>query len=100
MAGDYTVIEWDDKDPSEVINDGVDFGPGLDTGDSVIAAPFTFIGSNAGLVLTNPRLIGNRALVTVSGGTDGLSARILCTASTQGGETLKQVIKLKVKAKI
>lgn len=100
MAGSYVVLEWDDKDTVEVVNDGVDFGPALDSGDSVATAIFTFIaGVDGGVILTNQRLVGNKALVTVSGGTADAKARILCTATTLGGEVLKQVVTLKIKAK-
>lgn len=98
MAGNYTVLEWDDKDPAEVINDGVDFAPSLDVGDSLATIDFTFI-AQAGLVLTNKRIVGTKAVVTASGGTAGTVGRILCTAVTVGGEVLKQVVKVAVKTK-
>jgi hypothetical protein len=98
MAGQYQVLDWDDKDPNEVINDGIEFGPALDTGDTILSATWTFI-NQAGVTKAFETVIGTTPRLKLSGGNVGETARLLCTVVTAGGETLKQVVRLKIKAK-
>lgn len=98
MAGAYSVVTWDDMDPGEVINDGVDFSGALDTGDSLATIVWTFLDAQ-GVTKTNPRIDGTLGRVTLTGGIVGQTSRLLCTVTTVGGETLKQVVRVKIKTK-
>jgi hypothetical protein len=98
MAGNYTVLDWDDKDPSEVIKEAVEFVDALDVGDSLLSIAYTFI-NQAGVTKSGESIDGTKARVTLAAGTVGQTMSILCTATTLAGEVLKQVVKMKIKAK-
>jgi hypothetical protein len=98
MAGSYEVLDWDDKDPAEIIEEAVEFASALDDGDSLASISFSFL-TQAGVTKANERIDGTKARVRLSSGNAGETMRILCTADTAAGEKLKQVVKMKIKVK-
>jgi len=98
-----SIKQWDSpKDPDEVKDYRVDWVDGLD--DDTIASSVWSIGSadeEAGheLVIDSSTYAASSTTVWLSGGTAGLTYRLLNRVATAGGRTLDQTVKLIVKAK-
>jgi hypothetical protein len=92
-------LEWDTKDPDEVIKYGIDFTNSLSAGDSLSSITYTFV-APAGLTKSGERIrpSTNIAEVVISGGTDGQVGRLTCQAITALGETLEEAVIVRVQA--
>lgn len=95
---DYVVLDWDDLDPAEKINYAVDFSTALDDGDSLQSITYTFL-DQQGVTKSLEAVDGTLARVTLTSGTPGATARLMCFADTAGGEKLKQAVRVKIKVK-
>ncbi len=91
-------IDWGTKDPDEIIEHAVDFADALDAGDSLLTIDYSFL-TQAGLTKTNPRIDGTLARVRISAGTHGGNGRLRLLVTTLGGETLEELVKIKVRNK-
>lgn len=94
-----TVHDWGEKDPTEELHIGVDMSTALKPGDSIATATWTFL-NQAGCTKTLEGIDGTVARFECGGGTVGQTMRILLTVGTTDGEVLKEVGKLKIKAKV
>lgn len=83
-----------EKDPADVIDYPVDFGPLLQT-DTISTA--TVVGTN--VTINSSSTSGNIVTVWVSGGTHGCTGEVKITIVTAGGRTFERTFNIKVEDK-
>jgi hypothetical protein len=93
-----TVHDWGEKDPAEELHLGVDMSTAMKPGDSIDTAVWTFI-NQAGCTKALEGIDGTVARFECAAGNVGETMRMLLTVNTVDGEKLKEVCKLKIKAK-
>lgn len=83
-----------EKDPADVIDYQVDFGPLLQS-DTISTK--TVVGTGA--TIDSSSISGNIVTIWVSGGTHGCTAEVKTTIVTTGGRTFERTFDIKVENK-
>lgn len=95
-------LAWPFKDPEEVLDYTVDWRPRLGA-DTIVSTVFTIVSGEASTTLhmDSWSITGLDQMTTLwlSGGTLGVTYRILNHITTAAGRQMEQTVKLKVKAK-
>lgn len=97
-----TALPWErTKDPDDVLDYEFDWNagdaPGLDDGDVIVTS--TFPGFPAGITKVSDSHTNTTVTLWLSGGTDGETYEIVNRIVTNGGRTMDQTGKLKVKTR-
>jgi hypothetical protein len=92
-----SIRRWPSKDPSDVLDYGIDWGPwlasqGLGGIDAIASATWS---SSGGLTFDRPTLRGSLAAVWVSGGSRG-HYTITCHITTTLGRTAERSVRINV----
>jgi hypothetical protein len=91
------MLVWPAKDPDEVVDYQLDWADRL-AGDTIGTASFTV--SSGDVTLSDPdHDSGSLSQVTVSAGTGGTKAKVLCQIVTNAGQTLQQTATLLIRAR-
>lgn len=92
-------LSWGSKDADEVLTHSIDFAERLGPCDSISSATFSLT-TAAGLVIDDSEHDGcHTASVTLSGGTAGGKAKVLCRIVSADGLTLDETVSLIIKAR-
>jgi hypothetical protein len=89
-------ITWDPKDPDEVLDRYIDWPPRLPDGDTIIHSEWEV---PAGITLDDSEFTETRTTAWLSGGTEGTTYTLVNRVMTEGGRTLDQSAKIKIKTK-
>ena len=82
------MLVWPAKDPDEEITYAIDWEPRIGK-DSISAASFSV--TSGGVTISDSEHDGHTlSQVNVSGGTAGTRAKVLCSITTEDGQTLQQ----------
>lgn len=80
------MIKWPNKDPSDIIDHGIDWTEHLPADDTIATVAWSV--EPAGLTPGAQALVGNVASVWLSGGTAGTTYRVTCRVTTTGGRQM------------
>lgn len=90
---------WPAKDTNEVLDYSIDFSERLGPNDSISSATFSLT-TAAGLAIDSSEHDGcHIATVTLSAGTEGSKAKVLCRITSREGNTLDETVSLLIKSR-
>ena len=92
-------LQWDSKDPNEVLDYQIDWGERLQTGETISTSTWTITGSDSVLVEDNNSISGENTVIWLSAGTLGVRYLLTNRITTSGGRTMDQSVRLKIQSK-
>ncbi len=94
-------LQWDPKDPDEVLDFDIDWSTRLDTGDTIATSAWAVVGPDALLIIDSNSFSASGTKVWLSGGT--LTPNGYYTlrnrVTTAGGRRMDQSVRLKIREK-
>ena len=94
-------LQWDPKDPNEVLDYDIDWSQRLDSGDTISTSSWSVVSPDAALVIDSNTHSGTATKVWLSGGTVLEQGAYLVRNRivTANGRTMDQSVKLRIKEK-
>jgi hypothetical protein len=90
------MLVWPPKDPDEEISYAIDWSLRLGS-DAINTASFAV--SSGDVTVSDSEYDGAFSQVNVSGGTAGTKAKVLCSITTEDGQTLQQTATILIRAR-
>ena len=87
------ILTWPEKDPDDLLDYALDFGPQFGDGDQVVATEFVADGLTIHAQLAD----GNLAVVWLAGGLSGSRYLVSCTARSAQGRMVRLAAELPVR---
>jgi hypothetical protein len=92
-------LQWDAKDPNEVLDYQIDWGERLAEGETISTSNWTISGSDSSLTEDSKSISGENTVIWLSAGTLGVTYTLTNRIVTSGGRTMDQSVRLKIKSK-
>jgi hypothetical protein len=91
-------LKWDEKSPNETLDYVVNWSLTLETDEVITNSTFTCDTSSSGVTISSQSHNTTQCLVWLTGGTDGKTATIVNTITTNQNRTYTRTVLLPIRA--
>ncbi len=92
-------LQWDAKDPNEVLDYQIDWGERLASGETISTSSWTIAGDDSVLVEDSNEIVSENTLIWLSAGTLGVKYTLTNRITTSSSRTMDQSVAIRIKSK-